>query len=149
MPRLKIIVEAIQLKRLQAQNPELMRLDTAMKRKLNEVDAPIVPATVRNAAAADLEEVEACVAASTFNSLGLEPRLLQAVATEGFTSPTPIQTKAIPVALEGKDILARSKTGSGKTAAYVLPILQSLLQRKNVSVMQTLRVSITANTCTG
>ncbi|KAK4697699.1 ATP-dependent RNA helicase DDX56/DBP9, partial [Lecanoromycetidae sp. Uapishka_2] len=66
----------------------------------------------------------------TFSDLGLETRLLQAIAKANFSCPTPIQAKSIPLALEGRDILARSKTGSGKTAAYILPILQSVLQRK-------------------
>ncbi|KIW04549.1 uncharacterized protein PV09_04303 [Verruconis gallopava] len=68
--------------------------------------------------------------AASFDKLGLEPRLLQSIQKQKFTSPTPIQARAIPLALEGKDILARSRTGSGKTAAYVLPILHSILQCK-------------------
>ena len=67
-----------------------------------------------------------------FHELGLDTRLLQAIAEQNFNAPTPVQAKAIPLALAGKDILARSQTGSGKTAAYVLPILQSILQRKAV-----------------
>ncbi|KAL6716861.1 ATP-dependent DNA/RNA helicase [Lecanora helva] len=66
-----------------------------------------------------------------FSSFGLDSRLLQSVAKEGFSIPTQIQTNVIPVALEGKDILARSKTGSGKTAAYVLPVLQFVLKKRN------------------
>lgn len=67
----------------------------------------------------------------TFPSLGLDPRLLQAIAKLGFAQPTPVQAKAIPLALEGKDILARAKTGSGKTAAYLLPVMQSILNKKD------------------
>ncbi|KAJ5595258.1 ATP-dependent RNA helicase dbp9 [Penicillium hispanicum] len=67
-----------------------------------------------------------------FETLGLDARLRQALIKEKFTKPTPVQAKAIPLALEGKDIFANSKTGSGKTAAYVLPILQAILQRKDV-----------------
>ncbi|XP_004676599.1 PREDICTED: probable ATP-dependent RNA helicase DDX56 [Condylura cristata] len=65
-----------------------------------------------------------------FQDMGLDPRLLQAVADLGWQSPTLIQEKAIPLALEGKDLLARARTGSGKTAAYAIPMLQLLLQRK-------------------
>jgi ATP-dependent RNA helicase RhlE len=62
----------------------------------------------------------------SFDQLGLRAELLSAVASQGYTSPTPIQTKAIPVILEGVDILAGAQTGTGKTAAYALPIVQML-----------------------
>ena len=71
----------------------------------------------------------------TFEDLKLDPRLLQAVRKEKYLKPTPVQVAAIPLALEGRDILARAKTGSGKTAAYVLPILQSLLSKKVVGLL--------------
>ncbi len=61
-----------------------------------------------------------------FSALGLDPGLLKAVKELGFTRPTPIQEQAIPPALLGKDLLACASTGSGKTAAFVLPILQRL-----------------------
>src|SRR3954447_1245029 len=63
----------------------------------------------------------------SFSSFDLDPRLLRGVADLGFTDPTPIQRDAIPPALEGRDVLACAMTGSGKTAAFVLPILQHLL----------------------
>ncbi|KKZ62862.1 ATP-dependent RNA helicase DBP9 [[Emmonsia] crescens] len=66
----------------------------------------------------------------SFETLKLDPRLLQALTQQKFTKPTLIQAEAIPLALDGKDVLARAKTGSGKTAAYLLPILQSILQKK-------------------
>lgn len=90
------------------------------KRKLDEHDVP------QEASAADPQS-----SITSFENLGLEARLLQAIAKEKYSAPTPVQVKAIPLALEGRDILARAKTGSGKTAAYVLPILQSLLKRKS------------------
>ncbi|MGE0329648.1 MAG: DEAD/DEAH box helicase [Ramlibacter sp.] len=62
----------------------------------------------------------------SFASLGLSPELLRAAAAAGFTSPTPIQLGAIPPALRGADLLGRAQTGSGKTAAYALPLLQFL-----------------------
>ena len=62
----------------------------------------------------------------TFETLGLAPALLRALAEEGYTEPTPIQTTAIPVALEGRDLLAGAQTGTGKTAAFALPLLDRL-----------------------
>ncbi|KAL5627655.1 hypothetical protein BROUX41_003808 [Berkeleyomyces rouxiae] len=66
----------------------------------------------------------------SFADFGLDPRLLQAIAKEGYQQPTLVQRKAIPLALEGKDVLAKAKTGSGKTAAYLLPVLQAIVRRK-------------------
>ncbi len=62
----------------------------------------------------------------SFESLGLSPELLRAAAAAGFASPTPIQLGAIPPALRGADLLGRAQTGSGKTAAFALPLLQHL-----------------------
>lgn len=62
-----------------------------------------------------------------FDVLGLTPSLLTALTRLGFDTPTPIQTAALPAALEGKDILASAPTGSGKTLTFALPLLQSLL----------------------
>ncbi len=59
-----------------------------------------------------------------FAALGLSPALLRAVASSGYTSPTPVQSAAIPATLQGFDVLAAAQTGSGKTAAFALPIVQ-------------------------
>jgi ATP-dependent RNA helicase RhlE len=64
-----------------------------------------------------------------FDSLGLSPNLTKAVREAGYTEPTPIQTKAIPVILQGHDVIGIAQTGTGKTAAFVLPILQQLTSR--------------------
>ena len=64
-----------------------------------------------------------------FTTLGLHPDLLRGVAALGFTRPTPIQADAIPPALGGRDVLATAMTGSGKTAAFVLPIAQRLMDK--------------------
>ena len=62
----------------------------------------------------------------SFESLGLRAELLSAIATQGYSTPTPIQSQAIPVVLEGCDLLAGAQTGTGKTAAFALPIVQML-----------------------
>lgn len=62
----------------------------------------------------------------SFNDLGLAAELLRAVAEQGYSQPTPIQAQAIPVVLEGRDILAGAQTGTGKTAGFTLPLLQRL-----------------------
>jgi ATP-dependent RNA helicase RhlE len=66
--------------------------------------------------------------ASTFDSLGLSSAILNAVKLQGYEVPTAIQTEAIPAVLAGKDVLGSAQTGSGKTAAFCLPLLQQLLQ---------------------
>ena len=62
----------------------------------------------------------------TFEDLGLSADLLATVAREGYTEPTPVQSAAIPLVLAGRDVLAAAQTGTGKTAAFVLPILERL-----------------------
>lgn len=62
----------------------------------------------------------------TFSSLNLSPEILKAVEEKGYTSPSPIQEKAIPKVLLGKDLMAAAQTGTGKTASFVLPILEQL-----------------------
>ena len=62
----------------------------------------------------------------SFKALGLAPYIVRSIAKQEYTEPTPIQEQAIPVILQGKDVLGIAPTGSGKTAAYVLPIIQNL-----------------------
>jgi ATP-dependent RNA helicase RhlE len=66
-----------------------------------------------------------------FSELQLDPTLMRGISDMGFSEPTPIQCAALPPALEGRDILASAMTGSGKTAAFVLPILQRLSRSSN------------------
>src|SRR5258707_9319554 len=62
-----------------------------------------------------------------FGSLGLDPRILEALTTLGYEEPTPIQRETIPPLIEGRDLLGQAATGTGKTAAFALPILQRIL----------------------
>jgi ATP-dependent RNA helicase RhlE len=66
----------------------------------------------------------------SFSQLGLSAPLLRAIAEKNYVDPTPIQAAAIPVILRGADVRASAQTGSGKTAAYVLPLLQGLALRR-------------------
>ncbi|XP_075580319.1 putative ATP-dependent RNA helicase DDX56 [Pelecanus crispus] len=86
----------------------------------------------------------AAVAAPGFEHMGLDGRLLRAVAELGWATPTAIQAEAIPLALEGRDLLARARTGSGKTGAYGLPLLQHLLRVKSApsAVAQAVRALV-------
>uniref|UniRef100_A0AAQ5X376 Probable ATP-dependent RNA helicase DDX56 n=1 Tax=Amphiprion ocellaris TaxID=80972 RepID=A0AAQ5X376_AMPOC len=77
-----------------------------------------------------------------FHEMGLDDRLLKAVADLGWSQPTLIQEKAIPLALEGKDLLARARTGSGKTAAYAVPVIQRILTSKQSVREQDVRALI-------
>ncbi|WP_370407509.1 DEAD/DEAH box helicase [Tenacibaculum dicentrarchi] len=67
----------------------------------------------------------------TFKSLGLSDALLKAIEEKGYDTPSPIQAKAIPPILEGKDVLASAQTGTGKTAGFTLPVLQRLADSKH------------------
>jgi ATP-dependent RNA helicase RhlE len=78
----------------------------------------------------------------SFNSLGLSAELLRAVADQGYSQPTPVQCRAIPVILEGKDILAGAQTGTGKTAGFALPLLQLLTNRHGTKKKNAVRALI-------
>jgi ATP-dependent RNA helicase RhlE len=70
------------------------------------------------------------VQTNSFSSLGLSEPILRAVKAEGYSTPTPIQMQAIPTVLKGRDVLGAAQTGTGKTAAFALPILENLSQQK-------------------
>jgi ATP-dependent RNA helicase RhlE len=67
----------------------------------------------------------------SFNTLGLSAELLRAISEQGYTEPTPVQEKAIPAILEGRDIMAGAQTGTGKTAGFTLPMLQRLVDGRD------------------
>jgi ATP-dependent RNA helicase DeaD len=73
-----------------------------------------------------------------FSHLNLHPKLVQAVSDLGYNTPTDVQTQVIPLMLAGKDIIAQSQTGSGKTAAFAFPILQNLIHDSSQGSVQTL-----------
>jgi ATP-dependent RNA helicase RhlE len=83
---------------------------------------------------------------TTFASLGLKEPILSAVAAEGYTIPTPIQIESIPTLLEGRDLLGTAQTGTGKTAAFALPIIQRLLASSTRVAPRSARVLVVAPT---
>lgn len=83
---------------------------------------------------------------TTFADLALAPTLLRALAEEGFTSPTPIQAHSIPMLLEGSDLLGLAQTGTGKTAAFALPLLHRLAMAPRPAPKRGARVLVLAPT---
>ncbi len=83
---------------------------------------------------------------TTFQDLGLSKPILQALAAEGYTVPTPIQAKAIPVVLTGKDLLGIAQTGTGKTAAFACPILNRLAEDRKPAIRRGCRVLVLSPT---
>jgi superfamily II DNA/RNA helicase len=86
---------------------------------------------IPNAPDADAAPAEA---APRFDTLPLDPKLLRAVADSGYTAMTPIQAKAIPIVLAGRDVMGAAQTGTGKTAAFTIPLLQKMLRHENASM---------------
>ena len=79
------------------------------------------------------DSAAAVAPAPTFNDLGLLPELMRAIQDAGYTTPTPIQTQAIPIILAGKDVMGGAQTGTGKTAGFTLPLLQRLARHASSS----------------
>src|SRR6059036_3100782 len=73
-------------------------------------------------------------APARFDTLPLDAKLLRAVADQGYTTMTPIQAKAIPIVLAGRDVMGAAQTGTGKTAAFSLPLLHKMLPHENASM---------------
>jgi superfamily II DNA/RNA helicase len=74
------------------------------------------------------------LASTRFDFLPLDPKLLRAVADSGYTAMTPIQAKAIPIVLAGRDVMGAAQTGTGKTAAFTLPLLQRMMKHETASM---------------
>ncbi|MEO2037933.1 MAG: DEAD/DEAH box helicase, partial [Martelella sp.] len=81
-----------------------------------------------------------------FNTLGLSDQLVARIAAEGYKTPTPIQAKAIPLVLEGRDLMGLAQTGTGKTAAFGLPIIDMLLANGGKPAPKTVKTLILAPT---
>jgi ATP-dependent RNA helicase RhlE len=86
------------------------------------------------------------VTVSAFSTLGLSEPLLRALASENYTQPTPIQAQTIPLILSGRDVLGIAQTGTGKTAAFGLPLLQRLAENRQSPAAQSARALILAPT---
>jgi ATP-dependent RNA helicase RhlE len=99
---------------------------TSVSRPILAPIPPIVPSSSNSGTRPPLHE------ASGFATFGLRSPILRAVAAEGYTTPTPIQTQAIPHVMQGRDLLGCAQTGTGKTAAFALPILHRLSEPSTV-----------------
>lgn len=83
----------------------------------------------------------------TFTNLGIIEPILRALTAEGYQTPTPIQEQAIPILLRGKDLLGCAQTGTGKTAAFAIPILQHLyMERQQNNHMRKIRALVVTPT---
>src|SRR4051812_39394191 len=89
-------------------------------------ETPLAPAVT--------DAPDAAPVAARFDTLPLDPKLLRAVADQGYMTMTPIQAKAIPLVLAGRDIMGAAQTGTGKTAAFSIPLLQKMLRHETTSV---------------
>jgi superfamily II DNA/RNA helicase len=92
-----------------------------------DFNSPTTAASAAPAAPADAPEV-------LFSDFGLAPEVLRALSEQGYTRPTPIQAQAIPVVLQGRDVMGAAQTGTGKTASFSLPIIQLLLAHASSSM---------------
>ncbi len=92
-----------------------------------------IPTTVSDASVAPAESVTPPATLPRFEDFGLAPPILKALADQGYTTPTPIQAQAIPIVLQGRDVMGAAQTGTGKTAGFSLPIIQQLLPQASAS----------------
>ena len=95
-------------------------------------DASLTGASVSDAPGSDIPASDA--APQRFETLALDAKLLRAVTDSGYTSMTPIQAKAIPLVLAGRDVMGAAQTGTGKTAAFSLPLLQKMIKHETASM---------------
>jgi len=91
-----------------------------------EIVVPTAP-EADDAPAISLAEAEASTVDITFADLGLSEPMLASLRAAGYTKPTPIQAQAVPLALKGRDLMGLAQTGTGKTAAFTIPIIERLI----------------------
>ena len=108
----------IEKKCVRFENSEVIKMD------VNEI--------VNNESEDEIESDEDQDQAPNFSDMALDDRILMAILNLGWLEPTPIQETAIPLILEGKDVLAKARTGSGKTGAYAIPLLNKVLSLKKI-----------------
>jgi ATP-dependent RNA helicase RhlE len=101
---------------------------------MTETPQEHTPLTPESEAPADAAAAADAAASLKFSAVGLSPLLQRAVADQGYTTMTPIQAKAIPLVLAGRDIMGAAQTGTGKTAAFSLPLLHKMLPHENASM---------------
>ena len=111
------------------------RTTGAHQNPMSETEFTSLPATIPAADIADIVEI-AAVAEPTvrFADFGLSPDILRALSDQGYVHPTPIQAQAIPIVLQGRDVMGAAQTGTGKTAGFSLPIIQLLLEHASASM---------------
>ena len=98
-------------------------------------ETPIQPDTVALADAVETaSDTVAAAAPVRFADFGLAPEILRALTDQGYVHPTPIQEQAIPIVLQGRDVMGAAQTGTGKTAGFSLPIIQLLLKDASASM---------------
>ena len=112
-----------------------MFIEKFMSDTENNSTPEAVPAPAAAAVTAAVEAVDTAAAEQVrFADFGLSPDILRALTAQGYVHPTPIQAQAIPVVLQGRDVMGAAQTGTGKTAGFSLPIIQLLLAHANSSM---------------
>ncbi|CAK7218596.1 ATP-dependent DNA/RNA helicase [Sporothrix bragantina] len=102
-----------------------------MTEKLEQIEDPEAGDKQQDAEMSGTAATAAAKPALTFSDFKLDPRILQAIARQNYATPTLAQQRTIPLSMNGKDVLLKAKTGSGKTAAYLLPVMHAILRRKD------------------
>ncbi len=116
-----------------ARDPRGRECYTAALNLVKRMSELNIPTTVSDASVAPAESVTPPATLPRFEDFGLAPPILKALADQGYTTPTPIQAQAIPIVLQGRDVMGAAQTGTGKTAGFSLPIIQQLLPQASAS----------------